>query len=77
MNKLLITTLATSLWLSAALVRASDDPELEPCMNGEVSASGTHPTQGEEDRNPWMTMIVGAIVIAIVYDRIETKKRYK
>jgi hypothetical protein len=53
MNKLVTTTLATSLCLSAAALFASDSLQLEPCANGDVSASGTHPTQAAEDRYRW------------------------
>ena len=48
-NLLFAGTLATCLTVTNPLAAAPGDAELEPCMNGGVSASGLYPTQAQED----------------------------
>ncbi len=44
-----------SVWAAAAdkqgIASAADNYQLEPCMNGFVSASGLYPTQGAEENS--------------------------
>lgn len=49
MKTLLLTSLI-AVAFSSSQAFAGDDLELEPSINGEVSASGMYPTQEEEDR---------------------------
>ena len=49
MNKLTAYVFASTFLLGTATVYASS-LDLEPCMNGDVSASGTFPSQEAEDR---------------------------
>ena len=55
MNKLMTCALTTSLLLGVGTLYANS-PDLEPCMNGDVSASGTFPAQGAEDRHRFYAM---------------------
>ena len=45
----LITVSFIALWFSAVQADQTSDLDLEPCINGGVSASGTYPTQTAED----------------------------
>ena len=36
--------------ITTSAVASEFDPSLEPCINGEVSSTGSFPTQEEEDR---------------------------
>ncbi len=52
MNRTHICAILGSLFAlaSAAIASETVDPHaLEPCINGQVSASGLYPTQAEED----------------------------
>jgi hypothetical protein len=55
MNKLVTPFLTTSLLLSAGTIYAGN-LDLEPCMNGDVSASGAFPTQVAEDRHHYLAV---------------------
>ena len=55
MNKLVTCTLSTGLLLGVGTLYA-DNLDLEPCMNGDVSASGTFPTQAAEDQHHFYAM---------------------
>jgi hypothetical protein len=48
-NLFLAGTFAISMGVANLVTAAPEDPALEPCMNGEVSASGLYPTQTQED----------------------------
>ena len=48
MNKLIIVTVM-ALWFTASQADQASNLELEPCINGGVSASGLYPTQAAED----------------------------
>lgn len=53
MNRTMITFLSMTGWLTIAsgtyAANEEDSHRLEPCLNGEVSATGLYPTQAEED----------------------------
>ncbi len=51
MNRLVTSALTMSLLLGVGTLYATDSLDLEPCMNGDVSASGTFPSQAAEDRH--------------------------
>ena len=55
MNRLMTCALATSLLFGVGTLNANS-LDLEPCMNGDVSASGTFPTQAVEDRQHFYAM---------------------
>ena len=55
MNKLMIGAVTTSLLLGTGTLYASS-LDLEPCMNGDVSASGMFPTQVAEDQHHFYAM---------------------
>jgi hypothetical protein len=52
MSKLIASVIPMSLLVCSSLLVAGESPSgasnLEPCMNGEVSASGTFPTNAAE-----------------------------
>jgi hypothetical protein len=56
MNKLVTCILTTSLLFGVGTLYATDSLDLEPCINGDVSASGTFPTQVAEDRHRFYAM---------------------
>jgi hypothetical protein len=58
MNKLVTCILTTSLLFGVGTLYATDSLDLEPCINGDVSASGTFPTQVAEDRHQFYAMAV-------------------
>jgi len=58
MNKLVTCILTTSLLFGVGPLFAMDSLDLEPCINGGVSASGTFPTQIAEDRHQFYAMAV-------------------
>ena len=45
----LITVSVVAFWFTAVHADQTSALDLEPCINGGVSASGTHPTQAAED----------------------------
>jgi hypothetical protein len=58
MNKFVTCMLTTSLLLGVGTLYATDGLDLEPCVNGDVSASGIFPTQVAEDRHHFYAMAV-------------------
>ncbi len=44
-----VTSMFALLMISVGSVYATVNLELEPCINGEVSASGNFPSQAQED----------------------------
>ena len=58
MNKLVTYILTTSLLFGVGTLYATDSLDLEPCINGDVSASGTFPTQVAKDRHQFYAMAV-------------------
>jgi len=55
MNNLVTSALTMSLLFGVGTLYA-DSLDLEPCMNGDVSASGTFPTPTAEDRDRYIAM---------------------
>ncbi len=45
----LITASVIAFWFTAVQADQTSALDLEPCINGGVSASGTYPTQAAED----------------------------
>jgi len=58
MNKIVTCILTTSLLFGVGTLYATDSLDLEPCINGDVSTSGTFPTQVTEDRHQFYAMAV-------------------
>ena len=56
MNKLVTCILTTSLLFGVGTLYATDSLDLEPCINGDVSASGTFPKQVTEERHHFYAM---------------------